>query len=84
VSVLEPSLVKVEGVWMNGDTGIIITEGGASFLKKGDPQPLTIAGAGKDTILDWRGPITSALFGFGVGRTSRSGQPRSSPGSPSI
>jgi hypothetical protein len=64
VSVLAPSLVRVEGVWMSGDTGIIITDSGASFLKKGDPRPLTIAGAGRDTVLDWRGPITSAIFDF--------------------
>jgi hypothetical protein len=62
--VLEPGLVRVQGVWMDGDSGVIITEHGASFLERGAQRPLTIAGAGQSSLLDWRGPITVAIFDF--------------------
>ena len=62
VRVLEPGLVRVQGVWMSSESGVIITEESASFLQKGSKVPLTILGAGKDSVISWEGPITTALF----------------------
>jgi hypothetical protein len=62
LEVMEPNLVRVEGVWMDDNTGVIITPVGASFLRKGEPRPLTLVGEGKNSTIDWRGPLTCALF----------------------
>ena len=43
---------------------VIITQHGASFLERGAQGPLTIAGDGESSVLDWRGPITVAIFDF--------------------
>ena len=66
LEVLEPGLVRVQGVWMETLQGTIITAGGLYFVLT-EPRVMRIGfpGAGPDTVLHYTGPITTALFGFG-------------------
>lgn len=64
IEVLKPGLLRVQGCWPDGDVGVVITNKSLSFCRNGNVQPLSMVGAGEDTILKYTGPITSALFGF--------------------
>jgi hypothetical protein len=64
VHVLEPGLVRVQGIWMNSNAGVIITDDHLSLLLERLAQPVSIVGAGKETTIEWRGAITTALFAF--------------------
>jgi len=64
LEVLEPGLVKVQGVWNEKNRVIIITQDQISFVSPHREEPLSIRGAGADTVLNWEGPITDAMFGF--------------------
>lgn len=66
VRVLEPGLVRVQGVWMDDDKGVIVTNESLSFLRKGSQAPISLRGAaGGSSVLSYDGPITASLFGFG-------------------
>lgn len=63
VEVIEPGLVRVEGVWLDGDRCIVITKEILVGLTRTGQPYAPLAGAGADTVLQWNGPITQALFG---------------------
>jgi hypothetical protein len=65
LEVVEPGLVRVQGIWMDEDKGVIVTNDRLSFVGRGRPKPLTIVGTGKDSVLHYVGPLGTALFGVG-------------------
>lgn len=66
LEVLEPGLVKVQGVWASDDRVVIVSEERLAFIWPALREPMSMVGAGKDSVLHYNGPITSELFGFGA------------------
>ena len=64
LEVLKPGLVSVQGLWVENNKAVIITKERLSFITPGREQPISMIGAGEDTVLKYSGPITAALFGF--------------------
>jgi hypothetical protein len=62
LEVVEPNLVKVQGVWIRHARGVIITDSRISFLDPERRAPVSIIGEGASSILKWSGPISAALF----------------------
>lgn len=65
VEVKKPGVVRVQGCWPDGDVGVVITDKALSFCSRGLREPVSMVGAGEDTVFMYSGPITSAVFGFG-------------------
>lgn len=67
LEVLEPGVVKVEGVWLEQDHGVVITPERMHLVRMDPAMPLSlsIGGADEDSGIIYTGPITSELFGFG-------------------
>ncbi len=65
VEVLEPGLVRVQGIWNARKRVVAITTSVLAFLDPNRPQPVSLAGAGADSVLFYTGPITTSLFGVG-------------------
>jgi hypothetical protein len=65
IEVLEPGLVKAKGVWADGDRVVVITDERLAFIWPELREPVSIAGAGPDSVFMNVGPISSAVFGFG-------------------
>jgi SEC-C motif/HNH endonuclease len=63
IEVLEPGLVRVQGVWNGSNHAVAITESHLSFIQPDIAGPLSLAGHGADSVLLWGGPITTSLFG---------------------
>lgn len=64
LEVLEPGLVKVQGVWAEDNFAVIITENLIAFDTPQLPCPIALHGAGVGSVLVWAGPINLSLFGF--------------------
>jgi hypothetical protein len=66
LEVLEPGLVRVQGVWATQDQPylVAVTTERLAFLHPGLPAPLALVGDGPDSCLGYEGPITASLFGF--------------------
>jgi hypothetical protein len=66
VSVLKPGLVRVQGVWAQPERAVIVTEERLSFLRPDLKQPISLVGAGEDTVLHYTasGVIDVPMFGF--------------------
>lgn len=62
LEVLEPGLVRVQGIWMDKDKGVVITHSRLSFLHRDRPRPITLIGEGKGSLLIFAGPIGTSLF----------------------
>jgi len=60
--VLEPGLVQVQGIWMDREKGVVITDDRLAFLNVDRPLPLSIMGAGRDSVLHFTGPVGTAMF----------------------
>jgi hypothetical protein len=67
IEVIEPGYVRVQGLWPEDRTAVVITERLLTFLRDDVPGPISLAGAGKESVLHYTGPITTALFSFGAG-----------------
>jgi len=66
LEVLEPGLVRVQGVWRKDYRHLIaITPSRLSFLEPGRPLPISMVGEGAASVLHFTGPLTSAAFSFG-------------------
>ena len=65
IEVMEPGLVKVQGVWAHGDRVVVITDQRLAFIWPQLQQPLSMIGEGAASVLMYVGPISAALFGFG-------------------
>jgi hypothetical protein len=68
VEVLEPGLIRLEGIWAQGENAIVVTKDELSFYFKGSPKPKTLFGVGKDSVLQFSG--TFALQGMPLFRFS--------------
>lgn len=64
VEVLEPGLVRVQGVWGAPEHAIVITPTEIAFLDPNLTSPLSLRGAGAESVFYHAGPITTSLFGF--------------------
>ncbi|MDA8331603.1 MAG: hypothetical protein M0027_10460 [Candidatus Dormibacteraeota bacterium] len=64
LEVLEPGLVRVQGIWMDGDKGVVVTRDRMCFLDRQRPRPVAVAGAGTATVLTFVGPVGTKLFGI--------------------
>lgn len=64
LEVLEPGLVRVEGIWATHEHAVVITHSSLSFMWPGLLRPVSIMGDGSDSILNWQGPITESMFRF--------------------
>jgi hypothetical protein len=65
LEVVERGLVRVEGVWVQGDDrAVVITPAALSFVWPILQRPLSFIGEGRATVIHYSGPITSALFGY--------------------
>jgi len=71
LEVIDRGLVRVQGLWLDKFRGVVITRDRLSFVARGRPRPITIVGAGENTILNYAGPVDSALFGFADERENR-------------
>jgi hypothetical protein len=58
----------VQGLWLDKYQGVVITSDRLSFVARGRPLPITIMGEGESTVLNFVGPVDTALFGFAEGR----------------
>jgi len=63
IEVLEPGLVKVQGIWAEKWRAIVITKNRLALLTPGMREPLSFCSDGAE--LHWSGPINTAMFGFG-------------------
>jgi len=63
LEVLEPGLVRVQGIWTEGPRAVVITGDAFHHVTGSRRRPLTIKGEGADSGLVYTGPITTALFG---------------------
>jgi hypothetical protein len=67
LEVLEPGLVRVQGIWNDRRHVVAITTTRLAFLDSNRLGPIAITGTGADTVLEHIGPITTAVFGIGNG-----------------
>jgi hypothetical protein len=65
LKVLEPGVVKIEGVWSAPEGAVVISTEGISFCRPEWEGPKTLVGAPEGgTVFQFNGPITSKLFQF--------------------
>lgn len=64
IEVVEPGLLRVRGLWVRGHTAVVVTRERLAVVSEGRARPLSLMGAGKDSVLKFTGPLTTALFGF--------------------
>jgi hypothetical protein len=64
LEVLEPGLVRVQGIWAENNFAVIITENLIAFDTPKLPIPLALCGDGVDSVLFWASPVNLSLFGF--------------------
>jgi hypothetical protein len=63
IEVIEPGLVRIFGVWVDKEKAIVISPLGISLLRQDNKgAPLTLVGAGKESVLYYAGPINKHLF----------------------
>jgi hypothetical protein len=63
IKVEKPGVVRVSGIWSSSTAAVVITDGAICFHTVPDAvYPLSIAGAGEDTVLHVNGP--GVLFGI--------------------
>jgi hypothetical protein len=70
IEVVEPGLVRVQGVWNAPAHVVAITKERLAFLDPDRLGPLAMAGEGAESILHFTGPITTALFRISDGSGS--------------
>lgn len=65
IEVVAPGLVRVQGIWMKEDGGVMIRRDKLSFLRPGFNIPVSLVGQGEATEMIFVGPIGTALFDLG-------------------
>jgi hypothetical protein len=63
LEVVRPGVVRVQGVWIDGDRGVVITRDRLSFLSLDRERPVSLAGAGEASVLHFSGLLGAAAFG---------------------
>jgi hypothetical protein len=64
IEVVEPGLLRVRGLWVKGETAVVVTRERLAFVSSGRTGPISLIGEGKDSVLKFTGPLTTSLFGF--------------------
>lgn len=64
LEVLKPGLLRVQGCWPSDTSAVVIDEEHLYFCRRGARGPLTMGGAGEDSVLMFTGPITKSMFGL--------------------
>lgn len=64
LEVVEPGLVQVQGIWAESSRVIIITKKSLNFLTPFLERPISLCGDGKESVLYYKGPINTSLFGI--------------------
>jgi hypothetical protein len=63
MEVLSPNVVRVQGIWLAADGGLIITKRAVSFVRRGSLRPISLVGeSAENTVLNYAGPADQALF----------------------
>ena len=70
LEVVEPGLVRVQGIWAHDERAVIISAERLSFIWPGGREPLSLMGAGAESVLNYVGPISASLFGYEHGPPS--------------
>lgn len=63
LEVIEPGLLRVQGVWLREDSIVIINEKQLSFLNPGLVRPLSMLGAGAATVINVQSSVMFAIQG---------------------
>ncbi|WP_334045994.1 HNH endonuclease signature motif containing protein [Burkholderia cepacia] len=67
VEVMEPGLIRLEGIWANNSNAVVVTKSELMFYSAGQRDPHRWIGDGKDSVLNFTGEFAIAglpLFGF--------------------
>lgn len=64
LEVIKPGTIKLKGCWPNSQYVFVFTNLGMSFIRATLKEPITIQGMGEKTILQYKGPVTGAMFGI--------------------
>ena len=64
MEVIRPGIVRVEGIWAESNHAVVVTSNLLSFVTAGLREPISLAGDGEDSVLQYVGPITTSMFGF--------------------
>ena len=62
IEVVAPGLVRVQGIWMKKDGGVIIRRDKLSFLGPKLNIPVSLVGDGEATQINFVGPVGMSLF----------------------
>lgn len=62
IRVVRPGLVRVNGIWCDENAAVIATTNRFLFISRTRQRPITIAGAGEETVLYYTGPAGTSLF----------------------
>jgi hypothetical protein len=62
LEVIAPGLVRVQGIWMEQNTGVVITPGALAFLRADRQFPVRLMGEGEASILEYMGPVEASVF----------------------
>lgn len=63
LEVTRPGVVRVRGVWIDDDRGVVITGDRLSTLSRQRPKPITFMGDGEESVLHFQGLLGTAAFG---------------------
>ena len=64
LEVLEPGLIRVQGVWAGENSAVVITESELMFADVARKGAISMVGEGKDSVLAFTGPLTREAFGL--------------------
>jgi hypothetical protein len=62
LEVVRPGLIRVEGFWAAGGEVFVITPTAFCIYRASLGRPLCLFGEGEHSVINWEGPITSAIF----------------------
>lgn len=84
LEVVEPGLVRVQGVWSRGVDAVVITTERLAFVSIAPErsEPISLTGEGAESVLHHTGPITTALFNMGTTEEVRGADRRPPPRPP--
>jgi hypothetical protein len=62
IEVLKPGLIKIQGIWPEGNSAIVVTDKEIIMCHTNPPVAIPWRGKGEDTVWMYTGPVTKALF----------------------
>ncbi len=70
LEVVEPGLVRVQGMWVGKGVAIVITEKALRLLRPGLLRPVSLVGHGRNTVLQYSGPVNTPMLKLGATLTN--------------